>query len=813
MQTTSPQTPENSKLDPLPWGSGPYSIKRFGTSLTNCDSEPVQSPGCIQSHGALITCRLADLCILQVSENSAQFVGLAPSELLGQPLAKLIAPRHMQTVSRMLGGEGLEANPLYAFTVDASSPAPALDVCVHTMAGVLFLEFEDTGRGANSAIHPHGDFFALVRAAVRRMQRSTGLLPFCQQVATEVRAITGLDRVMVYRFHADNHGEVVAESMQEGMDPWLGLHYPEADIPQPARDIYKRIWIRPVPHAAGPLVEMVPLANPDTGQPLTMTHCALRGASIMYTEYLANMNVGASLTMPILIEGALWGLIACHHKTPTVFPQQLRAACEVLAQVASLQLKSTDHIEQLAYQLKVETVHQQLVSKAAKEGDLLALSDRQPSLLDAMDAEGAALYHMDRWWCAGKTPNEAQLDALAEWVNLRPELGSLTRPVFETDRLPSLYPDGAAIAPVASGLIAVQVSRVREDVIMWFRPEVRQTVKWAGNPNDKPLVPGPHGMRLTPRHSFELFIESVRERSLPWTSMEVDSALRLRLLVMDLAVAANQTMKTLNIDLTSSNEELDSFAYVASHDLKEPLRGIHRYAHEVLESPQSFSRDNRERMGALMRLVLRMDSLLDSLLHFSRVGRTNLEFDQVDLNKVVADALEMVGVRANDQLCTVGFTRPLPAALCDKVRVREIFTNLISNALKYNRNARPHLEIGFMRPDEPGRLANMPPEAQAETVYFVRDNGIGIEERHFEQIFRMFKRLHAQEEFGGGVGAGLTVVKKVVTRHGGTVWLESTLGEGSTFYFTLPCAIPNNLADPPPSIGNDTPAAIRPNTQ
>ncbi|MEB0060291.1 MULTISPECIES: ATP-binding protein [unclassified Variovorax] len=811
MNTTSPQNPENSSSDPLPWGHGPYSTKRFGTSLTNCDSEPVQSPGCIQSHGALITCRLADLCILQVSENSAQFLGLAPGELLSQPLTTLLAPGHLQTLQRMLIDEGLEANPLYAFSVAASSNASALDVCVHTMADVLYLEFEATGRSESPAIHPQGDFFTLVRAAVRRMQRSTGLLPFCQQIATEVRAITGLDRVMVYRFHADNHGEVVAESMQDGLDPWLGLHYPEADIPQPARDIYKRIWIRPVPHAAGPVVEMVPLANPDTGQPLTMTHCALRGASIMYTEYLANLGVGASLTMPILIEGVLWGLIACHHKTSTVFPHQLRAACEVLAQVASLQLKSTDHIEQLAYQLKVETVHQQLVSKAAKEGDLLALSDRQPSLLDAMDAEGAALYHMDRWWLAGKTPDEAQLSALAEWVNLRPEMGSHTRPVFETDRLPSLYPDGAAIAPVASGLIAVQVSRVRQDLIMWFRPEIRQTVKWAGNPNDKPLVPGPHGMRLTPRRSFELFIESIHERSLPWSSMEVDSALRLRLLVMDLAVSANLGLEALNIDLTSSNEELDSFAYVASHDLKEPLRGIHRYAHQMLESTQPISSDNRNRMDALMRLVLRMDSLLDSLMHFSRVGRTNLEFEQVDLNKVVADALEMVGVRANDHLCTVGFTRPLPTALCDMVRVREIFTNLISNALKYNRNAKPHIEIGFIRPDESGRLAKMPPEAHAETVYFLRDDGIGIEERHFEQIFRMFKRLHGQQDFGGGVGAGLTVVKKVVKRHGGTVWLESTLGEGSTFYFTLPCATPSNRADPLRSTGNDLPAAVWPN--
>jgi light-regulated signal transduction histidine kinase (bacteriophytochrome) len=628
------------------------------------------------------------------------------------------------------------------------------------------------------------------------MQSTVGQLAFCDRIAREVRTITGLDRVMVYRFHEDNHGEVVAESKVEELAPWLGLHYPEADIPKPARDIYQRIWIRPVPNAAGPLIELVPLANPDTGKPLTMTYCSLRGASVMYTEYLANMGVGASLTMPILIEGALWGLIACHHRKPTAFPHEMRAACELLAQVASLQLKSSDRIESLEYGLKVEQVHQELVAKAAREGDLLALSDRQPSLLDAMDADGAALYHMNRWWTAGKTPSEEQLDALADWVNLRPEFSSLTRPVFSTDTLSREYPAGAALSAVASGVIAVQISRFRRDLIMWFRPETIQTVKWAGHPDDKPLVAGPNGMRLTPRRSFELFVESVRNRSLPWSALELDAALRLRMLIMDLATSEGERISVLNVDLTSSNEELDAFAYVASHDLKEPLRGIHRYAHQMLESVESFGDENRSRLDSLMRLTLRMDSLLDSLLHYSRVGRTNLEFESVDLNAVVADALEMVGVRKDNTGVTVVFARPLPTVLCDLVRVREIFSNLISNALKYNRDPHPRIDIGFQRPEEPGRPPNMPDAAHGETVYSVRDNGIGIEARHFEQIFRMFKRLHGRDEFGGGVGAGLTVVKKVVSRHGGHVWLDSTLDHGSTFYFTLPSlALPNRFRE------------------
>ena len=789
------------------WANGPYSIKRHGTTLTTCDSEPVQTPGCIQAHGVLMVVRLADMAILQISENALAFLGVAAKALLGAPVARVIGDVNLQRLRNMLAHEVLERNAVYAFTLEVPSAiehapilAPALDVCAHTFDGVLLLEFEATGRTArvldkgdtHGNNNGDGDFFTHVAKAVSRLQSAIGVRAFCQQVADEVRDITGLDRVMVYKFHADNHGEVVAENKRPDLPAWLGLHYPETDIPKPARDIYQRIWIRPVPNAAAPLVEMTPLANPDTGQPLNMTYCALRGASTMYTEYLANMGVAASLTMPILIEGELWGMIACHHMAPTHFAHQLRSACELLSQVASLQLKATERVEQLAYRVKVDSVHQKLMVKAAREGDLLALSDNEPSLLDAMEADGAALYHRDRWWCAGNTPNVEQLDALAEWLNARPDFDSSVRPAFVTDSLVRDYPPGRAFSNVASGVIAVRVSRLRRDLIMWFRPETPQTVHWAGDPADKPMVEGPSGMRLTPRRSFALFIESVRDRALPWSALEVDSALRLRQLVMELVISQTVELSENNVNLTASNEELDAFAYVASHDLKEPLRGINRYAHQLLENAKTLSSTDRQRLDSLMRLTLRMDSLLNSLLHFSRVGRTNLEFETVNLNELVEDALEMTGVRRHENTCRISIPRALPTIECNPVRVREIFSNLISNAIKYNLHDKPLVELTYIAQDDTAVRKTAPPQTEGQIIYCVRDNGIGIDPRDFEQVFRMFKRLHGHDEFGGGMGAGLTVVQKVVQRHGGAIWLESTVGEGSAFYFTLPGTLKAN---------------------
>lgn len=770
---------------PPPWGVGPYSIKRHGTTLANCDSEPVRTPGCIQAHGALLVLRPADLCIVQASENSLQHLGTPAEQLLGQPVGRVVGAAREAQLRSMLRAGTLARSPCHVFTLSPCEGAVALDVCALISDDVVVLEFEATGRDGTQG---DGDFFSLVKSAVGGLQAATSVHRFCQHLTEEVRALTGLDRVMVYRFHADHHGEVIAESKADALAPWLGLHYPADDIPQPVRDIFTRIWIRPLPHAAGALVELLPLANPDSGRALDMTHCALRGASVMYTEYLANMGVAASLTMPILREGELWGLIACHHETPTHFPYQVRAACELLAQVASLQLQSAEHAEQLAYRLKLEDVHQQLLARSAREGDLLALTAYQPSLLDAIDASGVALYHLDRWWCVGRTPEEAQLEALAAWLYARPELDSAMRPVFVSNALPGQCPAAVGLEDLASGVLAVALSRQRQGLMIWFRPQTLQTVKWAGNPRDEPRVPGPMGLRLSPRASFSLFVESVVGRSLPWAAVEVDAALRLRLLVLELVITRAERLADLNADLTRSNEELDAFAYVASHDLKEPLRGIHRYAHQLLESAEASAGDNRRRVENLMRLTVRMDSLLDSLLHFSRVGRMELELEDTDLNDVLEEALEMIGARRLESHCSIGIPRPLPKARCDPVRVREIYSNLLSNAMKYKRQVESRVEVGYIAAQEAAARANAPAESAGQTLFYVKDEGIGIDRRHHEQVFRMFKRMHGRDDYGGGVGAGLTIVQKLVQRHGGRVWLDSELGQGTTFYFTLPSA-------------------------
>ena len=765
-----------------------YSIKRHGTTLSNCDDEPVQTPGCIQAHGLLLALRPADLVVMQVSDNCERWTGRPVDQVLGCALAQIVGPAAAERIQAMTRAELLDNNPCYVLTArlpgTVADSAP-MDMTIHTADGVLLLEMEPSGRGL-PAVRQDAGYFSMIRQTIGRLKSTQSLAEFCEVVALEARHITGLDRAMVYHFHADDSGEVMADAHREDLPSWLGLRYPASDIPRPAREIFKRIGVRPLPDAQGELCEMVPLLNPDTGRPLEMTHCALRGASVMYTEYLQNMGVAATLVMPILRDGTLWGLVVCHHYTPTEMPYPMRSAAEFLAQIASLEIAQAELREHLQYRVHLDAVHLAVLARSAGDGLLSVASPSAPNLLDGIRADGVALFQQNQWLTAGVVPDVQQLKPLAAWLRERIELAPGELQAYATDALGAAYPAAAGYAQTASGVLVTAISKHPDSLlILWFRGEQVQTFNWAGNPHEKPTAVGPQGPRLTPRRSFDLWQEQVRGRSAPWRQVEVEGAQQMRRMVMDLVVVRSEQLAEANAELARSNAELDAFAYVAGHDLKEPLRGIHQYANRLLEDVLASRAPDPDRVDWLLRMTLRMGTLLDALLHFSRVGRLTLELEEMDLGPVLVEALEMLGVRLAESEVELRVPRPLPVALCDRVRVREVFSNLISNAAKYNDKAHRWMEIGFISPDG-ARPASALADTEGQTLFYVRDNGIGIDMRHKDRVFAIFKRLHAQDAYGGGTGAGLTIARKMVEQHRGRIWFDSEIGVGSTFYFTLP---------------------------
>ncbi|MEI6046118.1 MAG: ATP-binding protein [Chloroflexota bacterium] len=759
-------------------------VKSQELDLSSCDREPIHILGRIQPHGLLLVLQEPELTILQVSANSTHFTGFAPEALFNQTLSLILEPEQVEQLKAVIQHRKLEGNPYYISTFKLKGQHQLFDGIVHRFRGSLIFELEVVTPTENLA---SSNSYALVKTILSKLHEEFTIREFCQEITEQVREMTGFDRVMVYRFDEAFDGDVIAESKREELVPYLGMHYPASDIPPQARVLYTLNWIRLIADVNYQPVELLPALNPATGAILDMSFAVLRSISPIHIKYLQNMGVGATMSISLLKSGKLWGLVACHHESGAKYvPYEVRTACEFLSQVLSLQLSTREDKADYQYRAEIKSNLAQLVQTMSSEERFIdGLLKSEAHFLGLIKATGAAVCYEGEYLTLGKTPAPAELARLVEWLFKRQD-----RQSFISNTLPRLYPEAEKYKDLASGLIAIQISKTRPNYVLWFRPEVIQTVNWAGNPAK--LVELDEGsLELTPRKSFELWEEMVRFKALAWHPLEIEGALELREAILVQVLRQAEEMARLVQELKRSNTELDAFAYIASHDLKEPLRGIHNYSTFLLEDYQDkLDAEGAEQLKALTHLTERMEELIDSLLHFSRVGRFDLALNKINLDELVQKVLEILTPRLEQLGVEVRIPRSLPSLECDPTMVGEIFNNLITNAMKYNDKPQKWIEIGYLTPDELDLKLSSQPEktqvlAHSALTFYVRDNGIGIRANHYEVIFRIFKRLHAEDKYGGGTGSGLTFVKKIVERHKGQVWLESVYGEGSTFYFTL----------------------------
>lgn len=760
-------------------------------SFPDDDYEPIHSPGLIQPHGVLFVLQESALNIIQVSANTQNVIGYSPEDLLGNPLSNILPESQVQQIRQCLAKDFESINPIH-LSVQHPDRFIDFDGILHRWDGVVLLELEPKQATGKPDFF---DFYHQVKEPITRIQKAPTLLEMCQVGVQEVRRITGFDRVIVYRFDPDGAGDVIAEDTNQET-PYLGLRYPAFDIPQVARRLFTLNWLRLIPDANYQAVNLIPENNPLTKQPLDLSFSVLRGASPCHLEYLNNMGTAASMTLSLLQDQKLWGLIACHHASPKPVPYHIRTICEFIGQVMSAELGNKEISEDNDYKRQLKTLQAQFVETLAQADYFIdGLVQLQSQLLTLVNATGAVICSGDQCIQVGKTPSEAEIHPLLEWIKPQLEQG-----VFETRSLSRNYPAARAFQAIASGVLALEISRIHRNYILWFRPEVIQTVSWGGNPNEFMDVLPDGRVRMSPRQSFALWQETVRGCALPWKPCEVEAVAELRNLIVGIVLRQAEELASTNFELQRSNEELDSFAYIASHDLKEPLRGIHNYANFLMEDyADTLNEDGIAKLQTLVRLTQRMEDLINSLLHFSRLGRAELIRQTVDLNDLVQQVIATLTMSRPNSDIEFRIPQSLPRIGCDRAQVNEVFTNLIINAIKYNDKAKKWVEIGVIdvrkRPDGtmrdghempqniPSHLPTLP--TSSPYVFYIRDNGIGIPQEHLEKIFQIFRRLHGRDEFGGGTGAGLTIARKIVERHGGRIWVDSTPTQGSTFYFTL----------------------------
>jgi len=739
----------------------------FQVDLSNCDKEPIHIPSSIQPHGVLLALHPAELTILQVSNNTFTFLGIHPERLINQNLDTVLDTEQITLLQDCLASNELHiANPI-EISITVNDKTIDFDGIIYRSHKIIILELEPSPSDKN---HAFFRFYHLVKLAILRLQAATNISEISQILAKEVKKITGFDRVMIYRFDENWNGTVIAEEKPEYLTSYLGLCYPASDIPQQARKLYTDNCLRIIPNSHYQPVTIIPTNNPINSQPLDLSKSILRSVSPLHIEYMQNMGVTASMSISLIKNQKLWGLIACHHQSPKYIPYEIRSACEFLGQMTSVEMSAKEDSEDTESKIKVKSVHSKLVEYMSAENNFTdALVQYEPNLLHLVNATGAVVCIHGQYSTVGNIPNHPDIDKLIEWLNQ-----NLHEEIFYTNSLATVYPEAEKLRDVASGLIVLSISKSQKNYILWFRPEVVQTVNWGGNPHKPVEVTTNGSVRLSPRKSFELWKETVLLKSLPWKSYEINAALELRSAIIGVVLQKADELAQLNIELERSNKELDAFAYIASHDLKEPLRGIHNYSNFLMEDyGEILNAEGKEKLITLIRLTQRMEDLIDSLLHFSRLGRADISMQATNLNDVLHRVLDMLSIRIEESGVEIRIPRPLPTVYCDRVQLGEVFSNLITNAIKYNDKPNKWIEIGYL--DHPTK----------QITFYIQDNGIGIREKHFESIFRIFKRLHGPSKYGGGTGAGLTIAKKIVERHGGQIWLDSAYGEGSIFYFTL----------------------------
>jgi chemotaxis family two-component system sensor kinase Cph1 len=506
-------------VTPDPSGAAAHTPAYSTPDLTNCEREPIHIPGAIQPHGLLLALD-AEHRVVTASRNCAQLLGRPAHDLLGVDVREAVGDEPAAAVAQAVAADDM-STPIRTTMPAAPGELAGVDVdiIVHRSGGRIVVELEPV----SSPVPSQTVSYRSARAAVTRLTQSSTTAELCQQLASEIRRLTGFDRVMVYRFDEQWNGEVVAEDRRDDLNPFLGLHYPSTDIPAQARRLYTVNWTRLIADIDYSPVALEPVIDPSTGAPLDLSHSVLRSVSPIHIEYLSNMGVSASMSVSMVKDGLLWGLVACHHYSgPLRVPYDARSAAEFLGQTASQLIddreRADTHIDELRASVTLARITASLAADPRPLYDAL-LDDHR--LLELVDAQGAALHVDGRLLTIGEVPSDADLHLIARRLD-QPGGGPTA-----SDHLSALVPELASVADVAAG--ALHVGNGPDRWLLWLRPELERTVDWGGDPTNKALALAENPeVRLSPRKSFAKWRQVVRGRSAPWLGWQVGVAQSLR---------------------------------------------------------------------------------------------------------------------------------------------------------------------------------------------------------------------------------------------------------------------------------------------
>jgi light-regulated signal transduction histidine kinase (bacteriophytochrome)/CheY-like chemotaxis protein len=497
--------------------------------LTNCDREPIHTPGSIQPHGAMLVCDPASFEILFASENTESLIGHSNASPVGLELGAFLGAKAGHDIRNALAKAGHSEIAGVVLGVPLEHGAEPVDVTIHRHDGRLFVELErssDKGKSAQDALD-------LTQGLIRRIGLETTVDRIAASGAKLIRAMLGYDRVMVYQFLHNGAGRVIAEAKRSSLSGFIGQHFPASDIPYQARRLYLLNSIRMIGDVN---YEPIPL-RPGLaagGAPIDMSFAQLRSVSPIHCEYLRNMGVSASMSISIVVSGELWGLISCHHDSPKVVPIPLRIGADLFGQYFSLQISIAQHRAQVLASTTARERLDKIVAGLRVDGSLMAsLQAHMDDFATLMDCDGIGLWVDGEWSASGTAPPQDAVPDLLRFIAAEAKAA-----IWQTQEIGAHLPLNR-VGHAVAGVLAVPLSWSPRDYLLFFRNEESHNIEWAGAPI-KTVVGTPQGERLTPRGSFQTWLQDVKGRSKPWTGPEVAVAEAIRTYLRDIVLRHNE---------------------------------------------------------------------------------------------------------------------------------------------------------------------------------------------------------------------------------------------------------------------------------
>jgi two-component system, chemotaxis family, sensor kinase Cph1 len=728
-------------------------------NLTNCDSEPIHIPGSIQPHGFLLAVDEA-YCIQYCSANIAE-TGLDPAVILNQHLSALL-DGECDTLIPYLDGRMFEsAQPHVCMLRDRR-----YNITAHISGRYLILELE-LFSDKNLSLP---NFYIQTKKFTDILKQAVGLQQLCQSITDEIKNITGYDRVMVYKFDAHYNGEVYAESKNPELESFFGLHYPHTDIPVQARELYLRNLMRLIVDINYKPVPILTRDSNASNQNLDLSHSVLRSVSPIHIEYLRNMGVSGTLTISLILEGKLWGLIACHHYAEKNLAHNIRLSALMQGHFLTSQIRVQEVAENYQLRVRLEKNFERFLEII--DTDHLRTNDNivGEELADLAGAHGVCLVAEGHVHTYGDVPNNDEVLQLVEKL-------SENRAEFVVSE--NIYRDfPVRLSNDIAGLIFYRMDETNS--IFWFRNELKKEIKWAGEP-EKAIIKNEKG--LSPRKSFDVWKETISNFSQPWTDAELTLTAQCAYAIQKhLSFIHSKKMEKAQNDLLkklmAANEELENINWISTHDLKEPLRKIMVFASLLLDSGKyQFDREPFGLIGKMSAAANKMQNLLDDLFAFSKVKNGQYAFELTNLNKVLQEIM-VDNEELIDQQRVKIISDTLPEIYCIPVLIKQLFSNLIINSVKFARaGIPPEIQIRCARTN--------PGEENAFYEIVLTDNGKGFDNKYAQLIFQLFQRLD-KTMTTEGTGIGLAICKKIADIHKGSITAAGKVDSGATFRIVLP---------------------------